>query len=245
MSDHLSEKTLNAVVDAELNGDELARANAHLATCLECSSRCLSAGVMKRQVAAVGHRYDLPRDLERKMRRAAQEPRPQQSAWPRWAAVAAIVVVCVGLAIGWSASRGKARQAELVGEVTDQHIATLAAAAPPEVISSDRHTVKPWFQGKLPFSFNLPASLPPGTTLDGANLTYLDGKPVAQLLFSIGKHRVSVFVEQTSNSVAIPKTERAGFRVSGFRTTDLQMIAVSDVDRGRLDDLVAALKAAQ
>ncbi|HEV2576719.1 MAG TPA: zf-HC2 domain-containing protein [Acidobacteriaceae bacterium] len=245
MSDHLSERMLSAVVDAELSGEELARANDHLATCLKCSSRCLSMGLMKREVATVGRRYDLPRDFERQMRRVAAEPRTGQVGWPRWAAVAAVIAVCVGLAIGWSASRGKTNQAALVGEVTDQHIATLAGTGPPEVISSDRHTVKPWFQGKLPFSFNLPASLPPDTTLDGANLTYLQGKPVAQLLFSIGKHKVSVFVEQAPGSAAIPKTERAGFNVSGFRTSELEMIAVSDVDPRRLDDLVTVLRAAQ
>jgi anti-sigma factor RsiW len=71
------------------------------------------------------------------------------------------------------------------------------------VLSSDRHTVKPWFQGKLPFSFNLPEGLPSDTTLDGANLTYLHNRPVAQLLYSIGRHRVSVFVQQSTGG-AIP-----------------------------------------
>jgi anti-sigma factor RsiW len=66
-----------------------------------------------------------------------------------------------------------AEHAALVTEVFDQHVATLAANLPPQVISTDRHTVKPWFQGKIPFSFNLPEGLPSDTTLDGANLTYL------------------------------------------------------------------------
>ena len=245
MSEHLSAMMLNAVVDGELNGDELAAASAHLATCLECSSRCLSIGAVKREVAVVGRRYELPRDFERKMRRVAGRPRHGQVHWPRWAAIAAMVTVCVGLAIGWGALRGRADQAALLAEVTDQHIAMLAGNAPPEVISSDRHTVKPWFQGKLPFSFNLPASLPPDTTLDGANLRYVQGKPVAQLLFRMGRHKVSVFVEQSAGSAAVPRMKRAGFNVAGFRTAELEAIAVSDVDQTRLDDLVEMLRAAQ
>jgi anti-sigma factor RsiW len=201
--------------------------------------------VLKREVAAVGRRYELPRGFERQMRRAAEGPSGRQVNWLSWVAVAAMVAVCVGLAIGGTAWRGKTNQAAFVSEVTDQHIATLAGTAPPEVISSDRHTVKPWFQGKLPFSFNLPASLPPDTTLDGANLTYLQGRPVAQLLFRIGRHRVSVFVEQSSGAPPVPRTERAGFNVSGFRTAELEMIAVSDVDEKRLGELVAMLRAAQ
>ena len=84
----------------------------------------------------------------------------------------------------------------------DQHIATLAANTPPQVISSDRHTVKPWFEGKLSFSLNLPENLPSGTNLDGANLTYIHNRPAAQLLYSIGKHRVSIYLEQETDSNA-------------------------------------------
>lgn len=80
----------------------------------------------------------------------------------------------------------------IVTEVCDQHVSMLAADGAPQVISSDRHTVKPWFQGKLPFSFNLPENLPTDTRLEWANLTYLYSEPAALLLYSVGKHRVSV-----------------------------------------------------
>ncbi len=81
-----------------------------------------------------------------------------------WSAAVASVLICIGtLLIFHTAQRASIASNEyaaLVTEATDQHIASLAAAAPPQVISSDRHTVKPWFQGKLPFSFNLPENLP-------------------------------------------------------------------------------------
>ena len=97
----------------------------------------------------------------------------------------------------------------LAAELLDQHLATLSSAATPQVISTDRHTVKPWFQGRLPFSFNLPdaQALPPDTTLKGADLTYLKGQPAALLLFTIHKHEVSVFLTQRSggpNLSALP-----------------------------------------
>jgi anti-sigma factor RsiW len=131
--------------------------------------------------------------------------------------------------------------------VCDQHIATLAANAPPQVISSDRHTVKPWFQGKLPFSFNLPENLPTGTVLDGANLTYIHNRPTAQLLYSIGKHRVSVYLEQKtndhmSNELSI---EHSGFHVVSFSTDEIEGVAVSDVDPSRLSDLSSMIAKAQ
>jgi anti-sigma factor RsiW len=137
--------------------------------------------------------------------------------------------------------------AALVTEACDQHIATLAGNAPPQVISTDRHTVKPWFQGKIPFSFNLPENLPADTRLEGADLTYLHNQPAALLLYSIGKHRVSVFVLQRTiaGSVDVVSAEHAGFHVTAFSTAELDVLAVSDVDPVRLSGLVNAIEQVQ
>jgi anti-sigma factor RsiW len=139
------------------------------------------------------------------------------------------------------------QQAALIAEVCDQHIATLAANQPPQVLSSDRHTVKPWFQGKLPFSFNLPENLPSDTKLDGANLTYLHNRPAAQLLYSIGRHHVSVFVQEQSRAPeqAPMQAEHSGFHVTGFHTNDLEVVAISDVDPARLTSLVRTIEHSQ
>jgi len=170
-----------------------------------------------------------------------------------WAAAAAVLLVYVGMLLAQYSGRNATDHAQLtayadlVTEACDQHIATLAANSPPEVISSDRHTVKPWFQGKLPFSFNLPQNLPGDTTLDGANLTYLHSQPTAQLLYSIGKHRVSVFVQQRTDTAAaggLPMN-RTGFHLASFRTADLNVVAVSDVDPARLTDLADRFQQAQ
>jgi anti-sigma factor RsiW len=138
-------------------------------------------------------------------------------------------------------------RATLLTEVSDQHIATLAANLPPQVLSSDRHTVKPWFQGKIPFSFNLPDGLPDDTRLEGANLTYLHNRPVAQLLYSIGRHRVSVFVQQRIEGAQAtkPVVEHAGFHMASFSTDELDVVAVSDVDTARLTGLLGMIQRAQ
>jgi anti-sigma factor RsiW len=246
MSEHLSAATMNAIVDGELETTELARAEAHLAGCLQCSSECLSIGILKRRVRAAGAKYELPEGLEQRMRRAVAPTATKKPAvWIRWGAVAAVVAVCAALVpFEYSRTRHRAEESALVSEVVDQHIAVLAANAPPQVVSSDRHTVKPWFQGKLPFSFNLPQTLPADVTLDGANLSYLEGRPVAQLLFRIGKHRASVFVEQRGGAAVSP-ADQAGFHVAGFQTAELEAVAVSDTDRARLTELMQALQAAQ
>jgi anti-sigma factor RsiW len=158
-----------------------------------------------------------------------------------WAALAAAILLTISLLSGRQLHQTKTLAAELL----DQHLATLSSAATPQVISTDRHTVKPWFQGRLPFTFNLPdaAALPPDTTLKGADLTYLNGQPVALLLLTIHKHEVSIFLTQrsTSPTLSILPGARAGFTVHTASTPDLRIIAVSDVNPADLDNLLAVL----
>jgi len=261
LSEHLSGAMLNALADGELTGERLTSVEEHLAECPRCTSSALAQSLLKAATARAGQRYAPPPELrERMVRLAAQASRPQAvEAAPRpglgfasyaWASVAALVLVFASIYFMQRTfgrdSVAAAQFTGLVTEVCDQHIATIAANAPPEVVSSDRHTVKPWFQGKLPFSFNLPQNLPGDTTLDGANLTYVRNQPAAQLLYSIGKHRVSVFLRQRAGTAdGGREAERSGFHVTGFRTGDLDVLAVSDVDEARLADLVGRIEAVQ
>jgi anti-sigma factor RsiW len=264
LSDHLSSVILSALADGELSADQLANVNEHLARCSQCTSDALVRSLLKLATARAGQRYTTPPYLRERMARLVSEEAPsvhgspsqvaQRPAWGLssfgWVSAAALLLVCASVLFiqRWTQrSLIASKSAGLVTEVSDQHIATLAANALPEVISSDRHTVKPWFQGKIPFSFNLPQNLPEDTTLDGANLTYLGDQPTAQLLFSVGKHRVSVFVRQKtgpprSNSLI---ADHLGFHVAGFRTDDLEVVAVSDVDAARLADLVGRMEQVQ
>jgi anti-sigma factor RsiW len=265
MNGHLSQLTLSALADGELATEELASANEHLTGCPACTSQALSESLLKSAIARAGQRYAPPPHLQQRMAKLASRPEPKSGAsgghvtatagssvWSLgWLAAAAVLLIAVsiGLLQNRMANSRHASDtyASLVTEVCDQHIATLAAGPVPQVISTDRHTVKPWFQGKLPFSFNLPENLPANTTLDGANLTYLGNQPVAQLIYSIGKHRVSVFVREksASNGTKLLQAEHSGFQVAGFDTDDLEGIAVSDVDPARLRELVAAVRQAQ
>lgn len=269
MTDHLSHGALSALVDRELTEDQLASASKHLGGCASCTSNALYQSLLKFATARAGHRYPQPPQLrERLALLAAQtnsklQPRGIRGApispfrsFGRigslgWAAAAALFLVCLSLVFvqraAQRAERMSAQHADLAIEVFDQHVATLAGNQPLQVISTDRHTVKPWFQGRIPFSFNLPMGLPSDVTLEGANLTYLSNQPAAQLVYSIGKHRVSVFLRRGSGSAEANElpAESSGFHVMGFSTSDLEAVAVSDVDPARLTELVSAIRHAQ
>ncbi len=262
MTDHLSPSVLNGLADGELSADQLAVANEHLAGCPACTSSALYQSLLKSATAKAGQRYTPPPQLQERLTRLASSrleapgtgtghryPQQWRFAWG-WVAAAVLLLVSASTMMVQRTARkaeiSSAEHAALVTEVFDQHVATLAGSLPPQVISTDRHTVKPWFQGKLPFSFNLPESLPRDTALDGANLTYLHSQPVAQLLYSIGKHRVSVFLLEKAGPVGDDElAEHVGFHVMEFSTNELEGVAVSDVDPARLAELVGAIKRAQ
>jgi anti-sigma factor RsiW len=234
----------------------------HLTTCHACTLRVLSATQLKAATARAGYRFAPPPEalarLTAQLRSQSQlqtnpqtqtNPQPQTKTPARlysirpaaWAALAAAILLTISL-LSW---RQLHQTDILASELLDQHLATLSSAATPQVISTDRHTVKPWFQGRLPFSFNLPdaAALPPDTILKGADLTYLNGEPAALLLFTIHKHEVSIFLTQRSTNPTLstlPNT-RAGFTIHTETTPDLRIVAVSDVNPADLNLLVAAL----
>ena len=264
---HLDAVKLTAFVDGELVPAEKQRIEQHLATCHACTLRVLFATQLKSATARAGQRFAPPPEalarLTAQLHAQQTTPKPLQTMKTQanlmtktparifsirpaaWAALAAAILLTVSL-LGW---RQIHQTNALSAELLDQHLATLSSAATPQVISTDRHTVKPWFQGRLPFSFNLPdaTGLPPETTLKGANLTYLNGQPAALLLFTIHKHEVSVFLTQRSTNPALttlPNT-RSGFTLHAATTPDLRIVAVSDVNPADLDNLVAALVRAQ
>lgn len=247
---HLDPDTLSAYVDGELNAAKQEEIRAHLTECHTCTALVFSGTQLKAATAAAGQRYHPSPDALARLR-GQLRPQPQKTARLytmgsiQWAAIAALLLLAVSL-LGW---RELHRVDRMSAELLDQHLATLSSAAAPQVISTDRHTVKPWFQGRLPFSFNLPdaVALPPDTTLRGADLTYLDGQAAALLLFTIHKHQVSVFLTQRTRSVAPDLLEgnRSGFTIKTANTPELHFIAVSDVNPADLGALVAALVRAQ
>jgi anti-sigma factor RsiW len=264
MSEHLTSLQLTALVDGELAREQSAVVEEHLAQCAACTSQALGQSLLKAATKKAGLRYAPGPGLEDRMAAMVRKETAQNQrgaggeagrrAWLPVVGVAAAILLLIGMGGGalWSrhqadAHLANAQRAALATEVLDQHIAALAATSPLQVVSSDRHTVKPWFQGKIPFSFNLPQDLPGDTKLEGANLTYVHGKPAAQLIYSIGKHRVSVFLTQRTDIGLVREMsyDRDGFHVASLSEIGIDAVAVGDVDSSRLWGLVGLIESAQ
>jgi anti-sigma factor RsiW len=128
------------------------------------------------------------------------------------------------------------------------HVATIASANPVDVVSTDRHTVKPWFAGKIPFRFNLPDLQGSAFTLVGGRVSYLRQSPGAELIFKIRQHQVSVFIFQEKDlggaaNVGAMRNARS-FNVRSWSREGLVYFAISDVNGADLDALRELLKSA-
>ena len=125
------------------------------------------------------------------------------------AGVAALILVAA--VTGWVSHSERERE---LTEIADMHVTDLASANPVDVVSTDRHTVKPWFAGKLPFSFNIPELQNTEFTLVGGRVAYFERSPGAQLLFSLRKHQLSVFIFKDENAAHLPSPTMTASRLA-------------------------------
>jgi anti-sigma factor RsiW len=235
---------IDAYIDGELGPAESAAVESHMRACPACSAEALTRMQLKRSVRAAAQHFESSPEFRARIAGGLSTPRRklQLFSWPQFAtAIAAVLLVAISIPL--IARHFTRRQA--VAELLDLHIATLASPNPVDVVSSDRHTVKPWFQGKLPFTFNLPELASSPYKLLGGKLIYFDHNPGAQLLFSLRQHRISVFITQESGPpLANTQTEK-GFNVESWTAAGLRYVIVSDAAPADAHALADLLRSAQ
>lgn len=159
----------------------------------------------------------------------------------------AAAAVAVALVWGYFGIEGTRRQ-QALGELADLHVATLASGSPVDVVSSDRHTVKPWFQGKLPFSFDVPELNSTPFTLVGGRMSYLAQSPAAQLLFRVRQHEVSVFIVQDKPEfrrvLRGSEENKLSLHIESWQQNGLRYFVIGDVGWDDIRALSALMKKA-
>jgi anti-sigma factor RsiW len=238
---------LDAYVDGELEAAEAQNLGKHLRECAACAADALGRVQMKRSVQIAGKRYTPSAELRNRIAKSvAGEPHRGAGWYWRILAVPALALLILSVAMNLFVGRESARRNRVYSELADLHVSALASATPVDVLSTDRHTVKPWFQGKIPFSFNLPELQGSEFTLLGGRVTYVGQTPGAHLIYQVRKHEISVFIfqdrgEETA-SVASGPVHALSFNVENWTQNGLRYFVVGDVDAKEIQVLSKLLR---
>lgn len=236
-----TQELVDAYVDRELDlvkGLELER---HLSECDACSKRQATLLALRSAVSSVYHtppawlQKRVTSRIRKVSKREAMARVPRVMAW-RWIGVAASVALV--LVVSWSVVRLSVHPSPgevLAREVVSNHVRSLMVDHIADVPSSDQHTVKPWFNGKLDFSPPVIDLDEQGFALVGGRLDYLDSRTVAALVYRRNKHVINLFIWPTDASDTAAQTEtHQGYNVIHWCQTHMSYWAVSDLNANEL-----------
>ena len=234
------ERDVDAYVDRELEPSAAASIREHLAGCSSCRRLVTQREALGRLVRAVPAHVAPARVRERVVARAAR------TTWYRRATtLAAAAVLVLAVAGGAMFFRGLApRNDAVVAEVVDSHVRSLMSTHLFDVQSTDQHTVKPWFLGKLDFSPPVVDLASSGFPLVGGRLDYLDGRAVAALVYERRKHTINLFVSPAAAGDSTTAESRSirGFHVHRWIRGGMSFWVVSDLNDDELTQFVRALQ---
>jgi len=240
------EDLLGACLDGELEPALATSVRGHADTCTTCRQRLANLESIGRMVRHAPY-YQAPAGLRAQVihARARSAATPH---WLAWAAAAVVVASLTGSIVFVTSATRAARALDPVDavaqEVVSSHVRALMAAHLFDVQSTDQHTVKPWFLGKLDFSPPVTDLAQAGYPLTGGRLDYLAGRPVAALVYTRGQHAINLFVWPEASNAVRSSDARAlrGFHVRHWVRGGMSYWAVSDVSDADLDEFVRALQ---
>ena len=245
MSCHDTKHQLHAYLDGELDSVRVSELVGHLKGCAACSRAQQEYQSLRRVMASPSLHFKVPRGLARKVRsavRGAAANETSRPAWrwtwnwkqPAWLApfAAAALVTVVTLHFWTQHWTGDQR----VREVLSAHVRSLMVDHLTDVVSSDQHTVKPWFTGKLNFSPTVIDPTAEGFPLIGGRLDYVAESPAAAVVYQRRKHYINLFISP-ANQTATTKEElltRHGYNLVHWLQGGMDYWAVSEVNRSDL-----------
>jgi anti-sigma factor RsiW len=244
---------LHALLDGELDAANARKMEAHVASCARCDTELSEYRKMRRAMSVPSMSYQAPAGLRRRL------VGPPRVAAPSSTNGSARRYTLRGFAMGGILSSAIAaclmlfvvqnqEDQRIVGDAISAHLRAVQGQHLMDVVSTDEQAVKPWFNGRLGMAPPVIDLRSLGCALAGGRIDYVNGTPVAAIVYRRGDHVINLFVSQAVKSGGDGTVERVqGLSVWRWARSDLGFVAVSDVSGAELqefgDQFVAALKA--
>ena len=238
-----AQRFLDSYVDRELDAVNSLNIEQHLSDCANCARRVSQLEALRKVIATEAPRYSAPDALRTRVKADLRGPASQararsigKFAW-KWGAIAASLLVAT-LTVWQMRLHSKGDEQNLLAaEIVSSHVRSLMADHLVDEPSSDQHAVKPWFAGKLDFSPSVKNLDGEGFLLSGGRLDYMNGRPVAAIVYRRREHVINVFVWPSSQAAAGPHNAMAikGFNILNWRSGGLGYWAISDLNDRELE----------
>jgi anti-sigma factor RsiW len=247
-----AKKFLSAHADDELDLVSSVEMEAHLASCPACAAEHRAQTALKQSLRGADLKFVPRPGFEARVLRAIREEAapvhaPRTASWfswlrlPVWVPTGLAALLAIGLFLApWDRDGG---QQELVDEAVANNVRSLMATHLFDVASSDHHTVKPWFAGKLDYSPPVPELAADGFPLAGGRLDVLGGRPVAALVYQRRKHIINLFVWPAAKAPLKAFTRSTeGYQIHGWTEKEMNYLAVSEINDEELSSFVDLIK---
>jgi anti-sigma factor RsiW len=239
---------VHGYIDGELALAENLEFEAHVKDCVACREILREQQELKDAIREHARYHAAPDGLEQRIRGAISLPSilppaepapaiPRRAAWQPLAVAAALMLAVVSSSGVTYYLTGRSAGPEIADQALDDHLRSLMANHLTDVASSNQHTVKPWFAGKLDLSPPVKDLAEEGFPLIGGRLDYLNDRPVAALVYRHGEHVINVFVAAATAAREPASLTRRGYNLLHWTHDTMAYWAVSDADGDTLQKL--------
>ena len=226
-----AEILLHALIDGELDAGHAREVEDHVAGCPRCAAALRDYREMSKAVAGADLRYKAPLELRRRIEASLPQAKvPSRRAVLRGFAMGSAVSAIAATGLVAIVLRHD-DESRITSEIVSAHLRSLQAGHLTDVLSTDQHTVKPWFNGRLDVAPPVIDLTARGFTLIGGRLDYVDARPVGAIVYRRRLHTINLFVAQTaSTETRTARTETfQGFNIRSWSEGGLNYWAVSDI----------------
>lgn len=241
-----AKELIEAYVDGELDATQKSEVRVHLEGCIFCAETHWQLQEMRTNLRKEATYYQAPAYLggriSRGLRNESPRDAPHRTVPWNWMAVAASVLLTIS--IGWNIQMFRSQSSDhgrIAAEIVSSHVRSLIGDHLLDVPSTDQHTVKPWFNGKIDFSPPVENLAAQGYPLIGGRIEFIDEKPVAVLVYQHRKHIINLFTWPASHGANRQELHRRGYNLLEWTNAGMTYWAVSDLNLTELREFVQLL----